>query len=211
MMPTATPAAPRRRAAMRLPPASARSAAALLCLAVLCCATAATRGDALGPASVDAPDAGAACRQPPRAKPPTLARMLLVRCSSRAEPRCAGSRRAIDSGSALQARLQLAGSSEYPADDGTGAISYGRLALVVLLLAVPLAVSAWMRLDLHWALAIGGARCCVQLMALGYVLQIIFELNHWWVAALYILFMLGVTTVEALSRPSKLYVVRLRV
>ena len=51
-------------------------------------------------------------------------------------------------------------------------------------------------------------RCVVQLMLLGYVLVPIFDLDAWWLNLLYTLFMLGVASVEAVSRPPVAYKVR---
>lgn len=42
----------------------------------------------------------------------------------------------------------------------------------------------------------------VQLSILGYVLVPIFQLNRWWLVALYAGFMLMVASVEAVQRPS---------
>ena len=110
------------------------------------------------------------------------------------------------SGRALAGRGLLGGVAD--ADIVPSEIPAWRLGLVVLLLGIPISVSVWMGLGLHWSLAIGGVRCVVQLMSLGYVLNFIFDWDHWWVAAVYISFMLTITTLEAISRPQSTYPVR---
>ena len=60
----------------------------------------------------------------------------------------------------------------------------------------------------HGQRALAPRRCVVQLMLLGYILVPIFDLDAWWLNLLYALFMLGVASVEAVSRPPAAYTVR---
>ena len=65
-----------------------------------------------------------------------------------------------------------------------------------------------MMLQGQTALRSGLCRCMLQLMLLGYILVPIFDLDAWWLNLLYTLFMLGVASAEAVSRPAAAYNVR---
>ena len=45
-------------------------------------------------------------------------------------------------------------------------------------------------------------RCIVQLTVIGYILAPIFSLDSWWLVILYATVMMGVASLEAVSRPA---------
>lgn len=80
-----------------------------------------------------------------------------------------------------------------------------KLLLIAVLMAVPLVASIITQLDLHQYLVLAAVRCVLQVLALGAVLRFLFAKNApQWTAA-YLLFMMTVSSLEAVSRPSKSY------
>jgi hypothetical protein len=87
-------------------------------------------------------------------------------------------------------------------------ISIAKLSLGALLFIIPLTISLVTRLALHATLLLAAARCMVQLLVLGTILRVLFTTHSLgWVLA-YILFMMAVASLEAVSRPSMAYPVR---
>lgn len=84
-------------------------------------------------------------------------------------------------------------------------IPYWKLLLIVALLSVPLLLSGYLGLGLHRTLIVSGVRCVAQLLALGIVLNWLFASDSWWLTAVYLGFMLAVTTFEAMTRSSVTY------
>jgi ABC-type iron transport system FetAB permease component len=60
-------------------------------------------------------------------------------------------------------------------------------------------------LGLHSQLAVAAVRCVVQLSLLGYILVPIFKLNNPWLVLAYAGFMVWVSALEAVGRPSRVY------
>ena len=87
-------------------------------------------------------------------------------------------------------------------------ISFWKLGLIAILLAIPLTVSFATKLQLHNALLLGAARCVLQLLALGSILRFLFKTEAFGWVALYVGFMMTVASLEAASRPSMAYPVR---
>ena len=48
-------------------------------------------------------------------------------------------------------------------------------------------------------------RCIIQLTVVGYILAPIFSLNAWWLVILYASVMMGIASLEAVSRPAASY------
>ena len=48
-------------------------------------------------------------------------------------------------------------------------------------------------------------RCTIQLTVVGYILAPIFSLDSWWLVILYATVMMGVASLEAISRPAASY------
>ncbi|CAL8471622.1 g11164 [Coccomyxa elongata] len=90
-------------------------------------------------------------------------------------------------------------------EPGPNYISPGQVALGAVVVLVNALVSVWLKLDMHWQLAIGVIRCVVQLTVLGYILVPIFTYNLWWLVLLYAFFMLFVGCLEAIQRPAYTY------
>ena len=66
-------------------------------------------------------------------------------------------------------------------------LSLGDLAVALVLMAITIFLSTWQKLGLGRDLTIGTIRSFVQLMAVGYILQGIFDLERWylWAACLF--------------------------
>lgn len=79
-------------------------------------------------------------------------------------------------------------------------INLGDIGLALLLVGITLAVSVWERLDLHKDLIIGTVRSFIQLMAVGYLLQLIFNLNRWYLVLLALTIMLTTAAANAYGR-----------
>lgn len=74
-------------------------------------------------------------------------------------------------------------------------------ALGLMLLAVGL--SAWQRLGLEWNLSIATGRTVVQLLVVGYLLEIVFALRNPWIILAVIGVMTAIATIVARNRISK--------
>ena len=79
-------------------------------------------------------------------------------------------------------------------------ISLGEVAAALALVAVAAAVSLWRRADLEADLGVAVARSFVQLIAIGYVIQAIFDSDSLWLVALLLAVMVGVGTWTARGR-----------
>jgi putative ABC transport system permease protein len=78
-----------------------------------------------------------------------------------------------------------------------------QLLLALGMIVMAIALSIWQRLGLEWNLAIGAGRTILQLLAVGYVLAIVFTLRNPWAVLAILLVMLSVATVVARNRISK--------
>jgi putative ABC transport system permease protein len=79
-------------------------------------------------------------------------------------------------------------------------ISLGRVALALALVAVAAAVSLWRRTELEGDLAVAVVRSFVQLTAIGYVIQAIFDSDSLWLAALLLAVMVAFGSFTARRR-----------
>jgi putative ABC transport system permease protein len=79
-------------------------------------------------------------------------------------------------------------------------ISLGRVALALALVAVAAAVSLWRRTELEGDLAVAVIRSFVQLTAIGYVIQGIFDSDSLWLVALLLAVMVGFGSFTARQR-----------
>ena len=68
-------------------------------------------------------------------------------------------------------------------------ISYFDLFLATGLVVVVIGLSRWQDLGIHRSVIIGTIRCIIQLIAIGYILGWIFDLNRWPLVAAYALAM----------------------
>jgi putative ABC transport system permease protein len=78
-----------------------------------------------------------------------------------------------------------------------------RLGLALGLMVVAIALSAWQRLGLEASLAIATGRTIVQLLVVGYILEIVFALRNPWAVLGVIAVMLFIATITARNRISK--------
>jgi putative ABC transport system permease protein len=76
--------------------------------------------------------------------------------------------------------------------------------LSVVFVFIALFLSFWQKLGLEKDIAISTARCAVQLLAIGYVLQFVFHTNHPLLIFLLILMMIGVAAWNAAGRGREL-------
>lgn len=74
-------------------------------------------------------------------------------------------------------------------------------ALALMLLAIGL--SAWQRLGLEWNLAVATVRTIVQLLVVGYLLEIVFALRNPWAVLAILAAMVTIATVVARNRISR--------
>jgi putative ABC transport system permease protein len=79
-------------------------------------------------------------------------------------------------------------------------ISLGRVALALALVAVAAAVSLWRRTELEGDLAVAVVRSFVQLTAIGYVIQAIFDSDSLWLVALLLAVMVAFGSFTARGR-----------
>jgi putative ABC transport system permease protein len=79
-------------------------------------------------------------------------------------------------------------------------ISLGEVAASLVLVALAVAVSLWRRAEVERDLGIAVLRSFIQLTAVGYVIQAIFDSDSLWVVALLLAVMVGVGTFTARSR-----------
>jgi putative ABC transport system permease protein len=79
-------------------------------------------------------------------------------------------------------------------------LSLGELAVSLVLVALAAAVSFWRRADLEADLAVAVLRSFLQLTAVGYVIQAIFDSDSLWLVALLLAVMVGFGSLTARSR-----------
>ena len=82
-------------------------------------------------------------------------------------------------------------------------ISYGHLAVALVLVAVPALLSLLFRLGQLRNLAVGTARTFVQLLAVGYLLRYVFALDTAWAVAGMLVLMTAAAARAALARQSR--------
>jgi len=82
------------------------------------------------------------------------------------------------------------------------ALSLGDLALALLLIGITIFLSYWQKLGLGRDLLVGTVRSFVQLMAVGYLLQGIFDLQKWYLVVLALFVMIAVAARTAYARQS---------
>ncbi|HVW34139.1 MAG TPA: iron export ABC transporter permease subunit FetB [Acidimicrobiia bacterium] len=80
-----------------------------------------------------------------------------------------------------------------------GPVSFGDVALALLLVAVALAVSRWRRVGLEGDLAVATVRSFVQLLAIGYVLDFVFS-DHGGLTVVILAVMVSVAAVTSAGR-----------
>lgn len=71
-------------------------------------------------------------------------------------------------------------------------ISFARLAFGYALLVIPLAFMLWCRIPMFGATLIAVVRMTAQLLLVGLYLQVVFDLNSFWLSGLWLLVMIGV-------------------
>jgi len=79
---------------------------------------------------------------------------------------------------------------------------YGEVALSLVLAVVAIALSRWRGLSVEKDMAWGSVRAFVQLIAVGYALELVFDLERWWLIVLVIMVMI-VVGAHAASRRAK--------
>ncbi|NER04203.1 MAG: ABC transporter permease, partial [Okeania sp. SIO3C4] len=77
------------------------------------------------------------------------------------------------------------------------------IAMALGLIAIAIGLSAWQKLGLEWQLLIATIRTIVQLIFVGYVLEIVFDNKQPWLVVAMITIMLTVASVVARNRISK--------
>lgn len=82
-------------------------------------------------------------------------------------------------------------------------LDFGRLVWAVGLMAIAVGLSMWQRLGLERDLALATLRTIVQLLAVGYVLAIVFALRDPWSVLAILLVMLAIATLVARNRIGK--------
>jgi putative ABC transport system permease protein len=84
-------------------------------------------------------------------------------------------------------------------------LDLGDLALAVGLMAIAIGLSAWQRLGLEWSLAIATGRTILQLLIVGYILEIVFGLDNPWAVLAILAVMLTIAAIVARNRIGKKY------
>jgi putative ABC transport system permease protein len=79
-------------------------------------------------------------------------------------------------------------------------VSLGEVAAALTLVAVAAAVSLWRRAELEADLGLAALRSFLQLTAVGYVIQAVFDSDSLWLVALLLVVMVGFGTATARSR-----------
>jgi putative ABC transport system permease protein len=77
------------------------------------------------------------------------------------------------------------------------------IAIAASLIVVDAALSIWLHIRLHWQMAIAAARMVVQLVAIGFVLKLIFSLNSPAATLLLVVVMVLVAAREVAARPER--------
>ena len=78
-----------------------------------------------------------------------------------------------------------------------------QLALALGMMAIAIALSAWQKLGLEWSLALATGRSVLQLLVLGYVLDVAFAANNPWLSLALVSVMLVVTAIVTRNRISQ--------
>lgn len=78
-----------------------------------------------------------------------------------------------------------------------------QLALALGMMAIAIALSAWQKLGLEWNLALAAGRSILQLLVLGYVIALAFEVNNPWLGLCVVAVMLIVTAIVTRNRISQ--------
>ncbi|MCY7390756.1 MAG: iron export ABC transporter permease subunit FetB [Leptolyngbyaceae cyanobacterium CAN_BIN12] len=78
-----------------------------------------------------------------------------------------------------------------------------QLALALGMMAIAIALSAWQKLGLEWNLALATGRSVLQLVVLGYVVAIAFEVNNPWFGLCVVAVMFIVTAIVTRNRISQ--------
>jgi putative ABC transport system permease protein len=84
-------------------------------------------------------------------------------------------------------------------------LSYWQVAVGALLILVNAGISLVLRLDLERRLMIASLRTIVQLLAVGFLLQWIFQQKHWVLTVLWMLMMSGIAGISAVGRVDRRY------
>lgn len=79
-------------------------------------------------------------------------------------------------------------------------LSWGRLAIGFLSMLIPAAIFAWYRTDLNRQLAIALVRMTLQLLFVGYYLEVLFEYDNNWFNLAWILVMVSVSDFATIDR-----------
>lgn len=82
-------------------------------------------------------------------------------------------------------------------------LDYLDLALALGIIGVAIALSSWQRLGLEGQLLFAAGRSLLQLLAVGYILEIIFALNNPWAVLAILVIMLTIAAIVARNRISK--------
>ncbi|KDD75208.1 UPF0014 hypothetical protein [Helicosporidium sp. ATCC 50920] len=97
---------------------------------------------------------------------------------------------------------------EHGDDDSAGGvvpISVAQMVLAIAALALDGSISAWLRLGMHWQLAVAAARVVLQLTALGWALSPIFLRDSPPLTAAYLTLALFLAAAESVSRSRQVY------
>lgn len=78
-----------------------------------------------------------------------------------------------------------------------------QMGFAVGLMAIAIGLSAWQKLGLEWNLTVATVRTIVQLLAVGYILEIVFALESPWAVLAILLVMLIIAAIVARNRISK--------
>ncbi len=82
-------------------------------------------------------------------------------------------------------------------------ISLLELAAAAGLVAIAALISYFLRLKMEKDMAIATVRAFIQLMAVGYILDRIFELNKWYLVSAWLLLMIGIASYNAMHRQTR--------
>lgn len=85
----------------------------------------------------------------------------------------------------------------------TGPVGFGDVALALLLVAVAIAISRWRRLGLEADLTVATVRSFAQLVAVGYILEYVFEGGHGWLTPVALAVMVVTASLTSGSRAAR--------
>ena len=77
------------------------------------------------------------------------------------------------------------------------------LALALGIIGIAIALSLWQKLGLETKFMFGAGRALLQLLIVGYVLDLVFALHNWFAVLIVLLFMLSVAAITARNRIDK--------